>query len=154
MRPRKRPDGGREAQGKKIMVVKTLVAAVALMAASVGVARAECAIPVALNTCKACHELEPGKKSKATGPNISGVYGAKAMQAPDFAKYSEAMKAASEKGLTWTDDNLFKYLADQAGFLAEINGKVLPNAMKITSHKDEAKRREALAGLKEMKACK
>ena len=136
------------------MASKTLFVALAITAASIGVARAECTVPAALNTCKACHELEPGKKSKTTAPNISGVFGSKAMQAPDFAKYSEAMKAASEKGLVWNEDNLFKYLFDQAAFLAEVNGKVLPNAMKFASHKDETKRHEAIAALKELKSCK
>lgn len=135
-------------------MLKSMLAAAAVVLLGANAAMAECTVPSALNTCKSCHELDAGKKSKGTGPNISAVHGAKAMQAADYTKYSEAMKAAAEKGLVWTDDALFKYLADQAGFLKEFSGKDLPNGMKIATHKDEQKRKDAIAALKELKACK
>ena len=89
--------------------------------------------------------LEPGKPSRGTGPNIVGVPGQKAMHAADFKGYSEAMKAASAKGLTWTDENLMNYLAT-------FNGQALKNAMTFQL-KDETKRKAAIEGLKTIAAC-
>jgi len=114
---------------------------------------ADCPIPPSLNQCKACHALEPGKPSRATGPNLVGVPGQAAMHAADFTKYSEAMKAAQAKGLVWTDENLFAYLADPKAFLASVNGEPLKNAMAFQL-RDEAKRTAAIEGLKTIAACR
>jgi len=75
------------------------------------------------------------------------------MHAADFKGYSEAMKAAQAKGLTWTDDNLMGYLGGPKDFLATFNGKELKNAMAFQL-KDEAKRKAAIDGLKTIAACK
>ncbi|WP_374649817.1 cytochrome c family protein [Dongia sp.] len=114
--------------------------------------RADCKVPPSLNQCKTCHSLEPGKPSRATGPSLHGVVGQPAMHAGDFKGYSEAIKAAQGKGLTWTDDNLFNYLADPKTFLAGINGQPLKNAM-MFQLKDETKRKAAIEGLKTIAAC-
>lgn len=113
---------------------------------------AECVIPPSLNQCKTCHAVEPGKPSRATGPSLVGVPGQAAMHSADFKGYSEAMKAAQGKGLTWTDDNLLNYLADPKAFLASFNGQPLKNAM-MFQIKDEAKRKAAIEGLKAISAC-
>lgn len=114
---------------------------------------ADCPVPPSLNQCKTCHALEPGKPSRATGPNIQGIPGQPALHAADFKGYSPALKAAQGKGLTWSDENLFKYLADPKAFLAEVNGEPLKNAM-MFQMKDEAKRKAVIEGLKTMAACK
>lgn len=113
---------------------------------------ADCVVPPSLNQCKACHAVEPGKPSRATGPSLVGVPGQAAMHSADFKGYSEAMKAAQAKGLTWTDENLLSYLADPKAFLASFNGQPLKNAM-MFQVKDEAKRKAAIDGLKAVTAC-
>lgn len=113
---------------------------------------ADCPIPPSLNQCKACHSVEPGKPSRATGPSLVGVPGEAAMHAADFKGYSEAMKAAQGKGLTWSDENLMNYLADPKAFLAGFNGAPMKNAM-MFQLKDEAKRKAAVEGLKTIAAC-
>lgn len=115
-------------------------------------ARADCTIPAALNPCKTCHALEPGKPSRVTGPNLVGVVGQPAMHSADFTHYSAAMKAAQAKGLVWTDDNLMAYIADPKAFLTGFNGEPLSNAMAFQL-KDEAKRKAAVEGLKTIAAC-
>lgn len=115
-------------------------------------ALADCPPPASLAQCKACHVLEPGKPSRATGPNLVGVVGQPAMHAADFTKYSEAMKAAQAKSLTWTDENIFAYLADPKAFLNGFNGAPLKNGMAFQM-KDEAKRKAAIEGLKTIAAC-
>jgi cytochrome c len=128
-------------------------AASALLIYGSPAALADCPTPSSLTVCKACHALEPGKPSRATGPNLVGVPGQAAMHSPDFKGYSEAMKAAQAKGLTWTDDNLMGYIADPKGFLATFDGQELKNAM-VFQLKDEAKRKAAIEGLKTIAACK
>jgi cytochrome c len=56
--------------------------------------------------CAACHATQPGQNK--IGPSVAGVAGRKAASVPGF-DYSEPMKKSD---LTWTDDNLEKYLAD------------------------------------------
>ena len=143
----------------KGMVMKTglktgLTALSLLGVLSLGISNswADCPVPPSLNQCKTCHALDPSKPSRATGPNLHGIPGQPALHAADFKGYSPAMKAAQGKGLTWNDDNLFKYLADPKAFLAEINGEPLKNAM-MFQMKDEAKRKAAIEGLKTMAAC-
>ncbi len=63
---------------------------------------------VVFNHCIACHFIEPGKQG--FGPNLHGVVGRKAASLPGFA-YSDGLKQAGEKGLTWNEDNLRKWMA-------------------------------------------
>ena len=136
------------------MIKPLLIAALSAVATcGWSAAFADCPTPPTLTVCKACHVLEPGKPSRGTGPNLVGVPGQPAMHAADFKGYSEAMKAAQAKGLTWTDDNLMGYLAGPKDFLATFNGKELKNAMAFQL-KDEAKRKAAIDGLKTIAACK
>jgi cytochrome c len=127
-------------------------ALILLAAAWAQPARADCPVPATLAPCKACHVLEPGKPSRATGPNLVGVIGRKAGDLADFKGYSEAMKAAHEKGLVWSEDDVVNYIADPKAFLNAYNGQPLKNAMAYMM-KDEAKRKAAVEGLKEIAAC-
>lgn len=63
------------------------------------------------NQCKACHTVEPGKNR--VGPHLHGVVG-RAAGAVEGFKYSKAML---ESGITWTPEQLDKYLADPKGFI-------------------------------------
>ncbi|HEX5325333.1 MAG TPA: cytochrome c family protein [Acetobacteraceae bacterium] len=57
--------------------------------------------------CRACHEIGPGAKI-LVGPPLNGVVGRKAGTYPGF-QYS---KANEQSGITWTPEELTKYLAD------------------------------------------
>jgi cytochrome c len=59
------------------------------------------------NHCGACHA---GEKSSAVGPSLHGIVGRPAAALNDFP-YSEALRTS---GLTWTEDNLRKWIADNA----------------------------------------
>lgn len=59
-----------------------------------------------LHHCSACHSLDSSKN--AFGPSLIGVMGRQAGSVPRFA-YSKAMQ---DSGLTWTQDNLRKWISD------------------------------------------
>lgn len=141
------------------MFIKSLVTGTVLaVGLAVGAQAADCKLSAdaergkaVTSACKGCHELDIGKPSRPTGPNLTGVYGSKAGSVADFTKYSEAMQAASTK-LTWDEASLMSYVADPKAFLASINGKELKHGM-FFSLKDEAKRKDVVTYLKEIKAC-
>ncbi|MBC7905407.1 MAG: cytochrome c family protein [Rhodospirillaceae bacterium] len=59
--------------------------------------------------CKACHTVQAGQNR--VGPSLFGVVGRPAGTVEGF-NYSPAMKSS---GMTWTPENLDKYLADPKG---------------------------------------
>jgi cytochrome c len=58
--------------------------------------------------CVACHTLQSGQAAKV-GPNLWGTVGARAAHQAGF-KYSEAMLQQAAMGLTWTYENLDRFL--------------------------------------------
>lgn len=62
--------------------------------------------------CQKCHVLGPGTAEKV-GPPLMGIVGRPAASVEGF-DYSDAMKAAGKKGLVWTEEKLFQYLASPA----------------------------------------
>lgn len=55
--------------------------------------------------CAECHSVKAGKNKK--GPSLFAIVGRHAASLPDFANYSDALKAS---GIVWTPDKLNTYL--------------------------------------------
>ena len=62
------------------------------------------------NQCRACHTIEAGGRN-GVGPNLHAVVGRRAGAVEGF-RYSAPMRTAAEGGLTWTPENLDRYLAN------------------------------------------
>lgn len=56
--------------------------------------------------CAVCHSVAPG--TNKIGPSLAGILGRQAGTAPNYT-YTAANK---NSGITWTEDNLDKYLTD------------------------------------------
>ena len=143
------------------MRLKCFVAGLAALAMTAGAASAaECSLPpeaeagrVVAKQCANCHELDPDKPSRPTGPNIHDVFGALPASRKDFPKYSEGMQGAALKRATWTETALFDYLGDPKLYLVKVYGAEVKHAM-FWLLKDEQKRRDVIAFLKAIKGHK
>lgn len=98
------------------MMLRVLVATLPALALFAGTAAAQTGGDAAagekvFNQCKACHTVQAGQNR--VGPHLAGVVGRKAAAVEGFA-YSDPMKKSD---LTWTPENLDKYLADPKGFI-------------------------------------
>ncbi|MCS6853564.1 MAG: cytochrome c family protein [Elioraea sp.] len=62
------------------------------------------------NQCRACHTIEQGGRN-GVGPNLWGIVGQPAGKREGF-RYSAKMMELAAQGLTWTEDNLRKYLTN------------------------------------------
>ena len=67
---------------------------------------------VQFNKCAACHSIKAGENK--IGPSLHGVVGRPSHSIEGFS-YSDAMKAYN---VTWTDDELNKYLENPRGVVA------------------------------------
>jgi cytochrome c len=67
--------------------------------------------------CLACHTLMKDQPAKV-GPNLWGVLGGPAAHMATF-KYSDAMLQQKAMGLTWTYDNLDKFLTAPKMFIPD-----------------------------------
>ncbi len=92
--------------------------------------------------CRACHDVGPDAKNKV-GPQLSGIIGRKSGTVEGFA-YSDANKTAGEKGLIWTEEEMFKYLEAPLTYMPK-------NKMAFAGLKDEQDRRDVIAYLKTFK---
>jgi cytochrome c2 len=92
--------------------------------------------------CKACHVVD--SDANRVGPSLQNIVGRTAGTVEGF-KYSPAMKAAGEGGLTWTEENIDKYMADPKGFVEK-------NKMAFVGLKKEDERADVIAYLKTFSA--
>lgn len=83
----------------------------------------------AINVCVACHTFEADRPSRPTGPNLHDVFGSPPAAVEDFPRYSDALKAAAEKGLVWDAESLDAYIADPGAFLTEYLGERMRHGM-------------------------
>ncbi|HLN25972.1 MAG TPA: cytochrome c family protein [Patescibacteria group bacterium] len=90
------------------------------------------------NQCKACHSPVAGKN--LVGPSLFGVVGRKAGSIDGF-KYSDAVK---NSGVTWTAENLDKWLSGPKDFIAG-------NKMTYPGVKDPVGRENVIAYLATLK---
>ena len=71
----------------------------------------------AYRPCAVCHSVAdpntPKGKIQLAGPNLFGIYGAKAAQQEGFA-YSQAMR---NSGIVWNDENLDGYIERPSTFM-------------------------------------
>jgi len=139
-------------------MLRGLIAGVGVLLVSSGAAgAAECTLPpdaqngkIVANQCKSCHVFEADKPSRPTAPNLHEVFGSMPASRRDFPKYSEGMRGAAAKGATWTEANLFEYLADPKAYLIKVNGAEVKHGMYFLL-KDEQKRNDVIAYLKAIK---
>ena len=82
-----------------------LTAILALIGAAPSLAQDAAAGEKDFIVCRACHQIGPNAKNMV-GPVLNGVVGRKAGTYPGF-EYSDANK---NSGITWTPDELDKYL--------------------------------------------
>ncbi|HEX2114167.1 MAG TPA: cytochrome c family protein [Alphaproteobacteria bacterium] len=124
---------------RKRIALLTAALTVAAAAQAMAQDKAKQGESVFKRTCAACHTVEAGKNK--VGPSLAGVVGRKAASAEGF-KYSEPMM---KSGLTWTEENLDKYLADPKGFIPG-------NKMAFVGVKKEDERQAVIDYLETVKA--
>ncbi|WP_444789769.1 c-type cytochrome [Roseinatronobacter sp. NSM] len=77
--------------------------------------------------CRTCHAVTAPDGSVLarggrSGPNLYGIAGRAAASDGDFRFYSDAMRAARARGISWTQDNFVAYLANPEQFLRSVTG--------------------------------
>lgn len=72
------------------------------------------------NSCRTCHSWKPG--DNRLGPTLNGVVGRKAGTAEGFG-YSSSMK---NSGITWTEENLDKFITSPDSVVPGNNMKPFP----------------------------
>ncbi len=115
----------------------------------VSVAKAQGGDPVRgeklFNTCNACHKA--GEKAKnGVGPVLNGVVGRPAGSFSGYS-YSAGLKAVGERGLVWSPDTLFEWLAGPKNFVRGYLGDNTAKTKMTFNLADAQRRRDVIAYL-------
>jgi cytochrome c2 len=70
--------------------------------------------------CGFCHTMTKNGEH-LLGPNLYGIFGQRAGTVPNFINYSDAMMAARDRGLIWTDKTIAAYIAEPDTFMKGTN---------------------------------
>jgi cytochrome c len=90
------------------------------------------------NQCRACHTVDNNGRN-GVGPNLHGVVGRRAASIEGF-RYSANMREIAEGGLTWTPENLDRYLTNPKN--------VVPRgSMSFAGLRNEQQRKDVIAYL-------
>ncbi len=122
--------------------MKKALAIALTLAATAGAAYAQdpAAGEEVFKKCRVCHQVGETAKN-AVGPKLNGLFGRQAGSVEGF-NYSPANKGS---GITWTEDNFKKYIADPKGFMPG-------NKMAFAGVKDEKDINDLVAFLKQYDA--
>ncbi len=94
----------------RLAVYSTLWASLTVLATPAAQAQDAAAGQRVFNQCRACHVIENNGRN-GVGPNLFGVVGRPAASIQGF-RYSANMRTLAEGGLTWTPENLNRYLTN------------------------------------------
>ncbi len=94
------------------------------------------------NQCRACHTADQGGRN-GVGPNLHGVVGRRAASIDGF-RYSANMRQLGEGGLSWTPENLQRYLASPKDLVPQ-------GSMAFAGLRNEQQRDDVIAYLSSLK---
>ncbi len=115
-----------------------LTAALLALAAPAAQAQDVAAGQRVFNQCRACHTIEAGGRN-GVGPNLHGVVGRRAATIENF-RYSANMRTLAEGGLTWTPENLDRYLTNPKDLVPQ-------GTMAFAGLRNDQQRRDLIAFL-------
>lgn len=106
--------------------------------------------------CRACHAIvDPAGNvivaGQNTGPNQWALMGSVAGSDPEFSRYSASLRAAGERGLVWSEEELVKYLQDPRAYLRAYLGDDRARSMMMIRVPDAGERADVAAYLATMR---
>ena len=119
-----------------------LAASLAISASPAALAQDAAAGQRVFNQCRACPTTEAGGRN-GVGPNLHGVVDRRAAMIEGF-RYSANMRELAEGGLSWTAENLDRYLANPKDLVPR-------GTMAFAGLRNEEQRRDLIAYLRSLR---